>query len=208
MRKTRVVTTLFLDIGGVLLTDGWSHAASKLAAKKFGLDFKELDSRRIQVLNTYELGKITITEYLNWLVFYEERPFTHAQFRDFIFAQSKPYPEMITLIRRLKERYGLKIVVVSNEGREINEYRIRKFQLDGFVDCFISSCFVHLRKPDSDIIRLALDTVQVTADKVIYIENTPMFVTIAQALGIRSVLHVDYLSTRAKLAAWGLEDAQ
>ena len=70
-----------------------------------------------------------------------------------MFAQSKPYPEMIELVRRLKAQYGLKIVVVSNEARELNSYRIRKFKLDGFVDFFISSCFVHLRKPDADIFR-------------------------------------------------------
>jgi putative hydrolase of the HAD superfamily len=125
-----------------------------------------------------------------------------------MFAQSQPYPQMIELVRRLKTRYGLKIVVVSNEGRELNEYRIRKFKLDGFVDFFISSCFVRLRKPDADIFRLALDTVRVPVNQVVYIENTPMFVQIAEGLGIRSILHTDYKTTRAKLASLGLEVAE
>jgi putative hydrolase of the HAD superfamily len=120
-------------------------------------------------------------------------------------AQSKPYPKMIELIRQLKTRYGLKIVVVSNEGRELNEYRIRKFKLDEFVDVFISSCFVRLRKPDAEIFRVALDTVRVSANQVVYIENTPMFVEIAEGLGIRSILHTDYKSTCAKLASLGLK---
>ena len=80
-----------------------------------------------------------------------------------MFAQSKPYPEMIEMVRNLKARYGLKIAVVSNEARELNAYRIRKFKLDGFVDSFISSCFVHVRKPDADIFRLALDIAQAPA---------------------------------------------
>jgi len=108
------------------------------------------------------------------------------------------------LVRGLKERHGLKIVVVSNEGREINEYRIRKFKLEKFVDFFISSCFVHLRKPDVDIFQLALDTVRVAADQVIYIDNTPMFVKVAEGLGIHGIWHTDYKSTCAKLAAYGL----
>ena len=147
MKKAPVITCLFLDIGGVLLTDGWSHGASKLAAKAFGLNFKELNKRHREALDTYELGKLTIEEFLNQVVFYEKRPFTPAQFRKFMFAQSKPYPEMIELVRKLKAKYGLKIVVVSNEGRELNAYRIRKFKLDGLVDSFISSCFVHLQSP-------------------------------------------------------------
>jgi putative hydrolase of the HAD superfamily len=121
-----------------------------------------------------------------------------------MFAQSKPYPEMIELIRKLKARYGLKIAVVSNEGRELNAYRIRKFKLDRFVDAFISSCFVRLRKPDADIFRLALDIAQAPARQVVYIENTPMFVQVAEGLGIRSILHTDYRSTCAKLASLGL----
>jgi len=125
-----------------------------------------------------------------------------------MFSQSKPYPEMIELVCGIKARYGLKIVVVSNEARELNSYRIRKFKLDGFVDSFISSCFVHLRKPDADIFRLALDVAQAQPHQVVYIENTPMFVKIAEGLGIRSILHTDYRSTCAKLASFGLEVAE
>jgi putative hydrolase of the HAD superfamily len=119
--------------------------------------------------------------------------------------QSKPYAEMIDLIAQLKARHRLKIVVVSNESREVNAYRIRKFKLDRFVDSFISSCFVHIRKPDADIFRLALDIAQAPAQKVVYIENTPMFVQIAEGLGIQSILHTDYNSTGAKLASFGLQ---
>ena len=201
----RVITTLFLDIGGVLLTDGWSHESSKLAAKTFGLNFKELNNRHSEALDTYELGKLTFDEYLSRVVFYEKRSFTPTQFRNFMFASSKPYPNMIELVRTLKAKYGLKIAVVSNEGRKLNEYRIRKFKLDEFVDVFISSCFVRLRKPDMDIYRLALDIVQTPARQVVYVENTSMFVQVAEGLGIRSILHTDYRSTCVKLAAFGLE---
>jgi putative hydrolase of the HAD superfamily len=112
---------------------------------------------------------------------------------------------MLDLAAQLKVRYELKIAVVSNESREVNAYRIRKFKLNGFVDSFISSCFVHIRKPDADIFRLALDIAQTPTRHVLYIENTPMFVQIAEGLGIRSILHTDYKSTCAKLASFGLQ---
>ncbi len=204
MKKKTIITHLFLDIGGVLLTDGWDHHARKRAAANFKLRLAEMNDRHHLVFETYEEGKLTIEEYLDLVVFYQKRPFTRAQFREFMFIQSKPYPKMIDLVRRLKARYGLKVVVVSNEARELNSYRIRKFKLDEFVDFFISSGFIHLRKPDADIFRAALDTAQVSANQVIYIENTPMFVQIAESLGIRSILHVDYRSTCAKLVSFGL----
>ena len=204
--KATAITCLFLDIGGVLLTNGWDHHARKRAVTNFKLESAEMEDRHHLTFDTYEEGKLTLEEYLGRVVFCQKRTFTRAQFRRFMFAQSKPYPEMIELVRRLKARYGLKIVVVSNEARELNAYRIRKFKLDGFVDSFISSCFVHLRKPDADIFRLALDIAQAKAKQVVYIENTPMFVQIAEGLGIRSILHVDFKSTCAQLASYGLHN--
>jgi hypothetical protein len=90
--------------------------------------------------------------------------------------------------------------------RELNSHRIRKFKLEGFVDSFFSSCFIHVRKPDADIFQLALDISQARARQVVYIENTPMFIRIAEGLGIRSILHTDYASTRVKLASFGLHN--
>ena len=204
MKRAIPVTTLFLDIGGVLLTNGWDHHARKRAATNFKLDLAEMEDRHHLTFDTYEEGKLTLEEYLGRVVFYQKRPFTRAQFRRFMFAQSKPYPEMIELVAQLKARHGLEIVVVSNEARELNVHRIRKFKLDRVVDSFVSSCFVHIRKPDADMFRLALDISQAPARQVVYIENTPMFVQVAEGLGIRSILHTDYRSTRAKLASLGL----
>ena len=142
---------LFLDIGGVLLTDGWDRHARKRAAAHFKLESAEIEDRHQLTWDAYQRGKFTLDEYLCRAVFYQKRPFTRAQFRRFMSAQSKPYTEMIALVARLKARYGLKVAVVSNEGRELNAYRIRKFKLDRIVDFFISSCFVHLLKPDLEI---------------------------------------------------------
>jgi putative hydrolase of the HAD superfamily len=206
MKKATAITCVFLDIGGVLLTDGWDHHARKRAATNFKLALTEMNVRHHLVFETYEEEKLTLEEYLSRVVLYQKRPFSRAQFRKFMFAQSKPYPRMIEWVSNLKAKYGLKIVVVSNEAREINSYRIRKFKLDGFVDFFISSCFVHLRKPDADIFRVALDITQVPANQVVYIENLLMFVQVAEDLGIRGICHMDYKSTCAKLASFGLRN--
>jgi putative hydrolase of the HAD superfamily len=142
------------------------------------------------------------------VVFHEARPFSRAQFRRFMFGQSKPHPKMIDLVTQVKTRHGLKIAVVSNEARELNAYRIRQFHLGEFVDFFVSSCFVQMRKPDADMFRLALDMAQVDARNVVYIDDTPMFVQIAGHLGIHGIVHSDYGSTRAQLAALGLVDEE
>jgi putative hydrolase of the HAD superfamily len=208
MKRTPPITCLFLDIGGVLLTDGWDRHARSRAATTFNLDLIEMEDRHHLAFDAYEEGKLTLEEYLGQVVFYQQRPFTQEQFRRFMFEQSKPFPEMIELMAQLKVRYGLKVAVVSNEARELNSYRIHEFKLGTFVDCFISSCFVHVRKPDADIFRLAMDITQVPAGQIVYIENTPMFVQIATDLGIRSILHTDYLSTSMALASLGLQHGE
>jgi putative hydrolase of the HAD superfamily len=204
MRRKTTVKTLFIDVGGVLLTNGWDHLARKRAARNFKLDWSQMEERHRLVFETHEEGKLTFEEYLGWVVFYEKRAFTRNQFRDFMFSQSTPYPKMIELVAGLKARHGLKIVVVSNESREVNAYRIRTFKLDKLADAFISSCFVQMRKPDAAIFRLALDIAQTPASQVVFIDNTPMFVDVAEKLGMRSILHLDHQSTVAKLASFGL----
>ena len=208
MKRAAPVTTLFIDVGEVILTNGWDHLARRRAAKHFRLAWVDMEERHSLVFETHEEGRMTFQEYLGWVIFYQKRPFTRSQFRDFIFAQSKSYPGVIELVANLKARYGLKIVVVSNESREVNAYRIRAFKLDRLVDTFISSCFVHMRKPDVAIFRLALDVAQTPPARIVYIDNTPMFVQIAEGLGIRSILHVNLKSTRAKLASFGLQTQQ
>lgn len=152
MKRARTITALFVDIGGVLLTNGWDHVAGGLAATHFKLESAEMEERHHLTFDTYEGGKLTLEEYLERVIFYRKRPFTKEQFRRFMFAQSKPYPEMLALTKQIKTEHGLKVSAVSNEAQE----------------------------------------------------NTPMFVRIAEGLGIRSILHTEYDSTREKLAAFGL----
>lgn len=204
MPKSTRFRMLFVDVGGVLLTNGWDRHARQRASEKFDLDLNEMEIRHNLTFDTYEVGKLSLDDYLKRTVFYTRRSFTPRQFQTFMFAQSKPFPEMIALVRSLKEKHGLKVAVVSNEGRELNAHRIRKFKLESFIDFFISSSFVHFRKPDADIYRVALDISQIPASETLYIEDRKMFVEVAESLGIRGLLHVDYQSTLAKLRKLGL----
>ena len=204
MTTQQPIKALFLDIGGVLLTNGWDRAARRRAAEQFGLDYEQLNERHHLTFDTYESGKLSLDDYLSRIVFYEPRSFSRAEFTQFIMDQSEPYPAMIRLMGDLKKQYDLKLIAVNNEGREINGYRIAHFGLNALFDAFVSSCYVHLRKPDPDLFRLALDIAQIEPDHVIYIDDRLMFVQVAQAQGMRCFQHLDYDSTREQLAAMGL----
>jgi putative hydrolase of the HAD superfamily len=202
---TKQITTLFLDIGGVLLTNGWDDNIQKRAADKFGMDYREMNERHHLTFDTYEEGKLSLDVYLNRVVFYKERSFSREEFKSFMYAQSQPFPEMIELMRRLKTQYGLEVAAVSNEGRELTVYRVQQFELGTVIDFFVSSCFVHFRKPDEDIYRIALDIAQVRPEQVVYIDDRAMFVEVAQGLGIRGIIHTGYQSTSKALEQFGLK---
>lgn len=196
----RKISTLFLDIGGVLLSNGWGHDFRQKAVDKFHLDKEEMEERHSIMFVTYEEGRITLNEYLDRVIFYKKRDFTFNEFRDFMFSLTTPHEEMIAFIKKIKQQYGLKIIAVSNEARELNAYRIHTFKLNSFIDFFVSSCYVHIRKPDTRIFKLALDLGDVTANEVIYIDDVQIFTDVATGLGIKSICHKDYLSTAKALA--------
>ncbi len=192
------ITTLFLDIGGVLLTNGWDTELRKKTATHFGLDYEEIYHRHHVTYDTYEEGKMSLDEYLWQIIFYQKRDFTPDDVKKYILEEAKPHQDMIDLVTRLKAVYGLRVAVVSNEGREVAEDRIERFNLKNFVDFFIVSAFVHFRKPDLDIYRLAIDVAQVKPQQVAYIEDRPLLCEVASRLGINSVLNRNATETREK----------
>ncbi len=201
---TTTINTLFLDIGKVVLSNGWDRASRRLAAQQFDLDFAEMDERHHLTFDTYEEGKLSLDDYLQRVLFYEKRPFTPQTFKQFMYDQSRPLPGMIEFFTALKNQHNLKIVAVSNEGRELTEHRIRQFNLKQLFDIFIVSSFVHIRKPDVDIYRLALDVAQARPENVVYLDDRAMLVDVARSLGIQGIHHTGLDVTRHALSQLGL----
>lgn len=169
MERSNDISVLFLDIGGVLLTNGWDHHMRQRAAEEFGLDYEEMNDRHSMTFDTYERGLLSLDDYLNRVVFYEPRAFSPQQFRQYMFGRSEAISDNIAFFRRVAHANGLRVGAISNEGRELTVHRVRTFHLTELIDFFISSCFVHFRKPDEAIYRLALDIAQVPPQRTVYI---------------------------------------
>ncbi|GAB3921265.1 HAD family hydrolase [Larkinella terrae] len=191
---------LFLDVGGVLLTNGWGHESRQKAAKEFGFDYLEMDVLHDFMFNTYEIGRITLDEYLDTVVFNQPRDFTREDFKAFMFAQSLELPDMLQwLIEWKKENRDIRIISINNEGRELNEYRIKKYKLHRCFDAFISSCEVGMRKPDPGIFRLAMGVAQARPEQCLYFDDRFMLVEAARKLGINAMQHQGFESTKTIL---------
>jgi putative hydrolase of the HAD superfamily len=103
MRTKLSITTIFTDIGGVLLTNGWDRGCRKKAIELFHLDPEETEERHHLTFDTYEAGKITLDEYLERVIFYTKRSFSRQRFRQFMYDQSRPLPDMMNFLVRLKK---------------------------------------------------------------------------------------------------------
>lgn len=188
---------LFSDIGGVLLSNGWGHLSRQAAAEKFGLDYPEMDELHHFIFNVYEIGKVTLDEYLDTVVFYQPRSFSRQEFKDFIFKQSTQLPDTLPWLVKWKNAHPqIKIISINNEARELNNYRIRTFNLHDFFDAFVSSCEVGMRKPDPGIFRLALGIAQAEPHECLYFDDRPMLVQAARKEGIHAYHHESFEGTK------------
>ncbi len=188
---------LFSDIGGVLLTNGWGHESRQEAAKRFGIDYGEMDVLHDFIFNVWEMGKISLNVYLDTVVFNQPRSFAKEEFKAFMLTQSKELPGTLQWMLDWKNKHPkIHTISINNEPKELNDYRIKKFNLRDFFDAFVSSCEVGMRKPDPVIFRLALGIAQAEPAECLYFDDRIMLVEAAKREGIHAHHHKDMESTR------------
>lgn len=188
---------LFSDIGGVLLTNGWGHTSREAASKKFGIEYNEMDFLHDFIFNVWEMGKISLDDYLDTIVFNHPRKFSREEFKAFMFEQSHELPGTLQWLIKWKfENHFIKTISINNEPKELNEYRIKKYNLHKFFDAFVSSCEVGMRKPDPGIFRLALGIAQALPHECLYFDDREMLVEAAKKEGIHAYHHTGFESTK------------
>lgn len=193
------IETIFCDIGGVLLTNGWDRDARKLATEHFKLDAKEFEARHKEVVDDLERGELTLESYMRHVVFSTPRPFTSREFQEFMFSRSQLLGGMIDFLREVKERLGCKIGALSNEGKELASYRIEKFGLKKVFDYFIVSSFVGFAKPDERIYHLAVNVSQSHPSHILYIDDRVELIDAGKRANLKTILHHSESDTRSLL---------
>jgi len=199
-----VIKVIFCDLGGVLLTNGWDHAERGVAVQHFKLDLVEFSKRHEMVFSGYEEGKMTMDDYLHFTVFHIPRPFSKADFKSFMKEQSKKLPDMLEALGRVKKKNNVRVFCLSNEGRELGDYRIRKFKLRTIMDTFIVSGFVGMRKPSLELYNLAINLAQVKPDEALYIDDREVLIEAGQLAGLATICHKSPEETLKEMEKYGL----
>lgn len=202
------ITTTFWDCGGVLLTNGWDHNARKQVTGQFALDFAEFEKRHERVDDSWERGNITIDEYLQETVFYMPQNFSQQDFIASMKSVSRVlYPEMTEFVQRLRVQANYRLYLLSNESRELMQYRIGTYKLASLFDGFLISPYIRLRKPEPAFFRCALDIVQRAPEECVFIDDREENVEAARAFGIHGVQMQSPQQAIAELNRLGISTA-
>jgi putative hydrolase of the HAD superfamily len=199
------ITTLFWDIGGVILTNGWDRGSRKEAASAFHLDWEEFQDRHDFSFPAFDSGQITLNEYLDRTVFYRQRAFTREEFTAFMFAQSKEFPETRAILDRVSRSPQYFVGAINNEPLELNNYRIEAFDLRRNFLVFFSSCYVRSRKPEETIFRIALEVTQRSPERCLFIDDRPLNLESPRRLGMNTIHHQNAAQLRSELGNYGVE---
>lgn len=199
------ITTIFSDVGGVLLTNGWDRDSRHKLVEVFNLDLAEFGDRHELVSTAFETGKLDLDHYLDRTVFYRPRTFTREQVKEFMFAQSQPYPESLALIGRLAQTKKYLMTTLNNESTELNKYRIEHFGLRNYFTAFFSSCYLGVKKPDEAIYVLALDLTQRPSEECVFIDDRALNLECAKRHGMHTIQFKNPTQLESDLRSLGVE---
>ena len=181
------ITTLFFDIGGVLLTNGWDHVSREKTAEHFNYDYQTSEERHQRVAQAFECGQMNLPDYLQEVVFFQHRSFTEEDFTRFMKNQSQPHPTSLEVLRQLAAQNKYQLATINNESLPLNLYRIRAFKLSDYFSAFFSSCFLGVTKPHCDIFQKALHITQLQGEACLFVDDREENAAAAQRCGINAV---------------------
>jgi putative hydrolase of the HAD superfamily len=199
------ISTVLWDVGGVLLTNGWDHLQRYEVLDHFGLPREPFETIHAEINDAWEKSQMTLDEYLRRTVFFEPRTFTVGDFFEVMTQQSVLHPNTaIGLLEQIAFSEDYVVAMMNNESRELNDHRLEKFGLFEYFDCFVSSCYVGLRKPHPEIYELALDLLQRDPDEVVFIDDREGNIATAHSLGMHGIVHKTAQETAEDLGRLGI----
>ena len=181
------VRAVFFDLGGVVIRTEYQapreHLAERLNTTYEDLNrivFESDTSRRASI------GELTTEAHWEAVTRKVGRPASEAGIiRQEFFAGDIVDIELLDFIRSLRPRR--KTGVISNAWPDLRQYLTEKKAVDAF-DALVISAEVGIMKPEPKIYQMALEKLGVTAPEAAFVDDTPVNVDAARALGMQGVL--------------------
>ncbi len=201
------VRTIFWDIGGVILTNGWDlHQRARVLAE-LGVDLKAYEAVHDSVNYYWERGLIRARDFFEQTVLRpnEKLGLTFDALWKLVCGESRViHPECLAMLDALKASGSYRVATLNNESPELNEYRLDTFGLRERFDYFICSGYVHEMKPLPGIYRTAISTSGHCPEETLFIDDKQENCDAAVALGIRAIRFESPEGLRFALAQHGI----
>ncbi len=187
---TSSIRTIFWDMGGVVLTNGWDRSQRTRVLSRLGVDLKAYEALHEQANYYWERGLITAREFFSQTVL-NVNPDLDLCFETLwpqVCAESKVlHPECLDMLAELKQQGRYRLATLNNESRELNEYRLDAFMMRSLFDYFICSGYVHEMKPLPGIFRSAIDISGFEARTALFIDDKEENCKAAESLGMFAI---------------------
>ena len=184
------IRTLFWDIGGVILTNGWDKGQRTSVLSRLGVNLPEYEEAHERANYYWERGLITARDFFNKTVLMSnpELDLTFESLWKQVCAQSRVlHPECLDILAELKRQGKFRLATLNNESRELNEHRLDAFKLRSLFDYFVCSGYIHEMKPMPGIYRSAIDISGFGARTALFIDDKLENCEVARELGMQAI---------------------
>lgn len=205
MSAASEIETIFWDIGGVLLTNGWDKDQRAGVLGRLGVDLEDYEARHDEANFYWERGLSTAERFFNQTVFTEPRPFTFEELWRQVCAESKIlHPDCFDILGALATAKRFKVATLNNESRELNDHRLRAFRLRPYFNYFICSGYVQEMKPNAAIYRSAIEISGSPPEHSLFIDDKAENCEAARALGMQAIHFESPVQLKDSLAQLGI----
>ena len=184
------IKTIFWDIGGVLLTNGWDVNQRARVLNRLGVDLKAYEKIHDSVNYFWERGLMSARDFFERTVL-STNPQLSLSFEELwelVCGESKVlHPESFEILDDLRRSGEFRLATLNNESRELNDYRLEKFGLRQYFDYFICSGYVHEMKPLAEIYRAATDVSGLPPETALFIDDKQENCDAAEAMGMNAI---------------------
>ncbi len=202
------IRTIFWDVGGVILTNGWDKGQRTRVLSRLGVDLVAYEEMHDRANYYWERGLLTAEDFFTQTVL-RPNPRLNLTF-DLLWpqvcAESKVlHAECLDLLAQLKQSGRYRLATLNNESRELNGYRLDNFKLRSLFDYFICSGYVHEMKPAVSIYESAIDISGFPAHSAVFIDDKPENCDVARSLGMHTICFESPAQLISSLKDFGID---
>ena len=205
------IRTIFWDIGGVILSNGWDRDQRARVLGPLGVDLAGYEKRHPSENFYWERGRIDAATFFDRTIFKPRNSepsklnFTFDDLWPKVCGESSfPYPESFDILVALKSSGHFKLATLNNESIELNEYRLDTFGLRQQFDYFICSGHINEMKPHPDIFRAAIRISGQPASTAVFIDDKQENIDAAVYHGMHGIRFESPAQLRSSLADLGI----